>query len=166
MNIHSLVKSIIKKYGTRNPFEIIKEKNAILVYAPLVDVRGFYQYFQRNNIIYIDENLSEREKTFVCAHELGHMFLHKKANAVYMDTQTCFNTNKYEIEANDFAINLLISDDMIAENTSYSLQQLSRLWGYDQKLIELRFKNIKNRPWLQPGAECIPTKEVDTLLKH
>lgn len=144
MNIHSLAESIVKKYHTRNPFEILKEKNVILVYAPLIDVRGFYQYFQRNHIIYIDENLSEHEKVFVCAHELGHMLMHKKANAVYMDTKTCFNTNKYEIEANTFAAELLISDEVIKENRKLTTEQLSRLLGYEQSLIELRLKSYRD----------------------
>lgn len=143
MSIHSLAESIVKKYHTRNPFEIIKEKNVILVYAPLVDVRGFYQYFQRNHLIYIDENLSEHEKKFVCAHELGHMLMHKKANAVYMDTKTCFNTNKYEIEANTFASNLLIPDEVILENYNLTTEQLSRLLGYEQALVELRLKSYR-----------------------
>lgn len=143
MNIHSLAESIVRKYHTRNPFEIIKERNAILVYAPLVDVRGFYQYFQRNHLIYIDENLPETEKTFVCAHELGHMLMHKKANAVYMDTKTCFNTNKYEIEANTFAAELLIPDEVIQENRKLTTEQLSRLLGYEQSLIELRLKSFQ-----------------------
>ncbi len=140
MNIHKLVNTIVKKYNSRNPFDIVRERNVILVYAPLIDVRGFYQYFQRNHIIYIDENLSESEQTFVCAHELGHMFLHKKANAVYMDTKTCFNTNKYEIEANLFASELLISDDILTENQHLTLPQLSRLLGYEQEFIKLRLK--------------------------
>ena len=74
--------------------------NVILVHYPLEGVRGFYQYFQRNNIIYLDERLSETEQRFVLAHELGHMFLHKKANAIFMDTRTQFNTDKFELEAN------------------------------------------------------------------
>lgn len=143
MNIHSLAESIIKKYHTRNPFEIIKEKNVLLIYAPLVDVRGFYQYFQRNHLIYIDENLPENEKMFVCAHELGHMLMHKKTNAVYMDTKTCFNTNKYEIEANTFAAELLISDEVIQENSKLTTEQLSRLLGYEHTLIELRLKSYR-----------------------
>lgn len=141
LNIHILAESIVKKYRTRNPFKISKEKNAILVYAPLKDVRGFYQYFQRNHIIYIDENLPEHEKMFVCAHELGHMLMHKKANAVYMDTKTCFNTSKYEIEANAFAAELLIPDDIIQENNNLTSEQLSRLLGYEQSLIDLRLKS-------------------------
>ena len=151
MDIHSFTESIVKKYHTRNPFEIIQSRNAILIYAPLVDVRGFYQYFQRNHIIYIDENLPEKEKIFVAAHELGHMFLHRGTNTVYMDTHTCFNTNKFEIEANTFAANLLIPDEIILENNNLTSNQLSRLLAYEQSLIDLRLNSYcemqDNLPW-------------------
>lgn len=140
MDIHNLVQDVVKKYNTRDPFKIIDEKNAILIYAPLIDVRGFYQYFKRNHIIYIDENLPNIEKTFVCAHELGHMLMHKKENAVYMDTRTCFNTNKSENEANTFAAELLISDDVLLENKYMTVEQLARLIGYDKEFITLRLK--------------------------
>lgn len=142
MDIHSFTESIVKKYHTRNPFDIISARNVILIYAPLVDIRGFYQYFQRNHIIYINENLPEHEKMFVAAHELGHLLLHKKANAVYMDTHTGFNTNKYEIEANLFATELLITNDFISENRNLTTEQFSRLFGYEQTLIELRLKSF------------------------
>ena len=145
MDICNLVQSLIRKYNTRNPFEILKQKNVILVFAPLNGVRGFYQYFQRNHIIYIDENLSDSEKRFVCAHELGHMLLHKKANALFMDTHTFFNTEKFEIEANTFAANLLISDDIIIENSNMTTEQLSRLVGYEKALIELRLKTYSDK---------------------
>ena len=141
MDIHSFTESIVKKYHTRNPFDIISARNVILIYAPLVDIRGFYQYFQRNHIIYINENLPEHEKMFVAAHELGHLLLHKKANAVYMDTHTGFNTNKYEIEANLFGTELLITNDFISENRNFTTEQFSRLLGYEQTLIELRLKS-------------------------
>ena len=88
MDIKKIVNSLVKKHKTRNPFEIIKGMNVILVPVPLEGVRGFYQYFQRNNIIYIDDSLPEHEQILVCAHELGHMLLHKKANALFMDTYT------------------------------------------------------------------------------
>ncbi len=78
MDIKKKADALVRKHQTRNPFELILGLNVILVFAPLIGVRGFYQYFQRNNIIYIDENLPPHEQAFVCAHELGHMFLHKK----------------------------------------------------------------------------------------
>ena len=124
--------------GTRDPFEMIKGMNVILVYYPLEGVHGFYQYFQRNNIIYLDERLSENEQRFVLAHELGHMFLHKKANAIFMDTRTQFNTDKFELEANTFAIDLLLPDSLLEEYKEFTIEQISRITGYHQRLIELK----------------------------
>lgn len=140
MCIKRRVSQLVRKYQTRDPFEMIKGMNMILVHYPLEGVRGFYQYFQRNNIIYLDERLSETEQRFVLAHELGHMFLHKKANAIFMDTRTQFNTNKFEKEANTFAIELLVPDTEIAENPDLTLGQLARMTGYSEEL--LKYKNI------------------------
>lgn len=144
MNIKKKADSLARKYKTRNPFEIVQGLNVILVFAPLIDTRAFYQYFQRNNIIYIDENLSRHEQAFECAHEMGHMFLHKKENIIFMDTRTNFNTNKYEKEADSFAMNLLVSDETLFEYQQYSGEQLSRILGYEKKLIELRLMGGKH----------------------
>lgn len=134
--------SLVRKYNTRDPFEIIKNLNVIVVFYPLRGVNGFYQYFQRNNIIYINESLGRFEKAFVCAHEIGHMMLHKKANAIFMDSRTQLNTTKYEIEADRFAVDLLISDDAIENNIELSVNQLSQLLGYRKQLIELRLMDF------------------------
>lgn len=142
MNIKRLADSLVRKYNTRNPFEIISNLNVIVVFYPLRGIKGFYQYFQRNNIIYINERLSDKEKMFVCAHELGHMLLHKNTNAIFMDSRTNLNTSKYELEADKFAMNLLISDFDIENSLEYTLPQLSRLFGYHEKLIELRLKDM------------------------
>ena len=140
MDIKQKADSLARKYRTRNPFEILQGLNAILVFAPLIDTRAFYQYFQRNNIIYIDENLPRHEQVFECAHEMGHMFLHKKANTIFMDTRTELNTCPYEREADLFAMSLLVSDDVIAEYQQCSIDQISRALGYEKRLIELRLK--------------------------
>lgn len=141
MNVRDKALFLVRKYKTRNPFEIIDHLNAIVIFYPLEGIRGFYQYFQRNNIIYINERLSDKEKLFVCAHELGHMLLHKKSNAIFMDSRTHLNTSKYEKEADLFAMELLISDEDIEEHEDFTLSQLSRMLRYDKKLIELRLKN-------------------------
>ena len=138
VDIKRKANQLVRLFGTRDPFEMIKGMNVILVFYPLDGVRGFYQYFKRNNIIYIDESLSRHDQQFVCAHELGHMFLHKRSNALFMDTRTQFNTSRYELEADKFAMNLLVSDSFLEEYASFSVEQLSRLLGYDQKLVELR----------------------------
>ena len=140
MNIKQKANLLAKRYNSRNPFEIIKNLNVILVYYPLKDVRGFYQFFQRNNIIYIDENLAESEQIVVCAHELGHMLLHKNSNALFMDTRTHFVTTKYENEANAFSAELLIPDSIILDNPGMTKSQIARLSGYNEKIME--FKKI------------------------
>lgn len=140
MTIREQVVKLVKLYKTRDPFEMIKGMNVILVYYPLENIRGFYQYFQRNNIIYIDEQLPKHEQLFVLAHELGHMFLHKKSNFIFMDTKTHFNTTKYETEANKFAMELLIDDEFLEEYKNLTTEQLARMLGYQEKLIELRLK--------------------------
>lgn len=138
MNIKKKVDSIVRTHKTRNPFEIIKGLNAIVLFVNLDGIRGFYQYFQRNNIIYINESLSDHEKEFVCAHELGHMFLHKDSNALYMDTHTHLNTNKYEIEADKFAMELLIDDKILIDYQRDTTEKLAQRLGYNEELINLR----------------------------
>ena len=138
MTIKQKANSMARKYNSRNPLEIIKNLNVILVYYPLKDVRGFYQFFQRNNIIYIDDNLPENEQIVVCAHELGHMLLHKNSNALFMDTRTHFVTTKYENEANTFAAELLIPDEIIVENPDMTKSQIAHLVGYNEKIMNFK----------------------------
>lgn len=140
MDIKKKAGILVRKHRSRNPLEIIQGLNVILVFMPLVGVRGFYQYFQRNNIIYIDENLPYHEQLLVCAHELGHMLLHKKANAIFMDSRTFLNGSRYEQEADLFAVQLLIDDNIILEHSDCTIEQLSRILGYEKELIKLRLK--------------------------
>ena len=57
-----------------------------------------------------------------------------------MDTHTNFNTNKYELEANKFAMELLLPDAELHQYQELTLEQLSRMLGYSEKLLELRLK--------------------------
>ena len=68
------------------------------------------------------------------------MLLHKKANALFMDTYTGFNTTKYEKEADLFAMELLVPDEIFLEYQEYTTGQIARALGYDEKLIKLRLK--------------------------
>ena len=44
MDIKRLAESLVKKFGTRDPIRIAEELGYIIIYTPLVGVRGFYQY--------------------------------------------------------------------------------------------------------------------------
>jgi len=114
--------------------------NVFLIEYPLGNTRGFYHYFQKMNVIYIDERLPWHEKKFVCAHEMGHMILHKTCNAVFMDTRTQFNTSKFELDANRFAVEFLIPDEIILENIYMTTGQLSQMLGYQESFVELKLE--------------------------
>lgn len=145
MNIKKLADSLAQKHQSRDPFEVIQGLNVILVFTPLIGARAFYQFFQRNNIIYIDNSLSRHEQTFECAHEMGHMFMHKKSNTIFMDTKTCFNTCRFENEADTFAMDFLVDDSTLLEYSGYSIAQISRILGYDKRLMELRINSINKK---------------------
>ena len=52
MDIKKRANQIAHRFQSRNPFEIVRGLNVILVDAPLSGVRGFYQYFQRMVVVY------------------------------------------------------------------------------------------------------------------
>ena len=66
--------------------------------------------------------------------------IHKKANALFMDTYTGFNTTKYEKEADLFAMELLVPDETFLEYQEYTTGQIARALGYDEELIKLKLK--------------------------
>jgi len=77
------------------------------------------------------------------AHELGHAILHRKQNCYFIRNKTLLLNSKTELEANLFAAELLIDDDIILEYPEYTTSQLSKLLGYEERLIELRMQNYK-----------------------
>lgn len=73
------------------------------------------------------------------AHEIGHAVLHRTENCYFIKNKTYLLTSKIEKQANKFASEFLIDDDILEEYRDYNREQLSRLLGYSQKLIELKF---------------------------
>lgn len=137
-----IVNRLIRKYDTRNPFEIAEEMNILVLKEELGSINGYYNTAFRQKFIHINHNLSDREQLLTAAHELGHAILHPKSNTPFLRTCTFLSVNKMEVEANKFAINLLISDDDIKDCKYYTIGQLSRLLGYHQNLIELRLYSV------------------------
>lgn len=147
MDIQKLISKIVKKYDTANPFDICKQMGVIVIEVSLGGkTRGFYQYLKRNHIIYLDSELGYQEKKFVIAHELGHALMHKKINAIFLDTRTFLKTSYYEKDADTFATLLLISDDDIKDfiTYEYTTQDIARNYGISEELVKLRLKYFKN----------------------
>lgn len=143
MRERDIVRRLIHRHQTRDPFEIAFLTDREIVIQPLVCVRGFYQYFMRNHIIYLDEALNDVSRKFVCAHELAHSFMHRDVNAIYLDSRTFFTTRKYEIQADRFAADLLISDADVEEYVAWPVDKLSQMWGIREEAIKYRLHNAQ-----------------------
>lgn len=136
------VNSLVRKYGTRDPFSIAEAMGFSVIRVPLKCIRGFYQYMKRCRIIYIADDLSETDARFVCAHELGHAMLHRGYNRIFMDAHTYFPTNRYEVEANHFAVDLLFDDDDLRFFLDYPIQLAADFMGVSVELAEYRLKHL------------------------
>lgn len=139
-DIRKLVSSYVKKYGTRNPFKLAEYLNIQVQIGNLGSCSGCYMFLKNHRCIFLNENLDEREKTVVMAHELGHAIMHRKENCYFIRNKTFLLTSKNEIEANSFAAELLISDDILEENKNFTTEHFSMLLGYPEALIKLRLR--------------------------
>ena len=134
--------SLVRKFGTRDPFRLAREMGYIVIRTSLCGIRGFWHHAQRQHLIFIDESLSEPEARFVCAHELGHIMMHRGINRIYMDANTYFQTNRQEIEANRFAVNLLYDDEDLRFFLEHPIQLAADSMGVSVELAEYRLKRI------------------------
>lgn len=115
--------SLIRKYRTNDPFRIAKELNIPVHFRNMKQQKAFCLYVMRNYSIHISENLSEQMQRMACAHELGHIMLHKDLlrpkkgeKAKQLVEMELFDiTSLTEYEANLFAANLLISEEEVLE---------------------------------------------------
>lgn len=138
-DIKKLVSHYVQKYNTRNPFELAEHLNVQVQFGNLGSRAGCYMFLKNHKCIFLNENLSELEKRVVMAHELGHAILHRKENCYFIRNKTFLLTSKNEVEANKFAAELLLPDDLFLDNKDYTLVQIARLTGYSEKLVELKF---------------------------
>lgn len=140
LDIKKLIDNLEKKYKTRNPYELAASMNVLVIFENLGSINGYYNKQLRQKQIHINCNLPGHLQLLTCAHELGHSILHQNANTPFLKSFTYLPVDKMEIEANKFAIELLLSDDMILDFQDYTLEQIARFMGYCKELIELKFK--------------------------
>lgn len=143
-NISKKVKNIIKKYKTRDPEEISKKMGINVQYNSYDDLtKGYYINIKRNKYITLNSNLNEYEKKIVLAHELGHAALHSSKNIHFIREFTLFPTGVIEKEANKFAAELLICDDILENYPDYyTVDQIASCENVYKELLILKF-NLK-----------------------
>lgn len=129
---------LMRRCNSNDPFTIARALDVILIYCTLIDLNGFYQYHKRNHIIYLAEDLDEDTARFVLAHELGHMQLHRDLNTVFMDTKTFNPHSRFERQANTFAVELLLPDELLREYPDCSIYRLAASFGVPSEFVGLK----------------------------
>ena len=102
------VNRAVKHAESTDPFNICKSYGIKVHFVPLGSLKGFTATNYRMRNIFINEDLSDMDARYTCAHELGHILMRHDYNKLWMANHTFFNLNRYENEANRFAIHLLL----------------------------------------------------------
>ena len=135
--IQTVANKLIKKFDTRDPFQLCQAIGVEVFYADLGSLKGMYKYLKKNRFAVINENLDPFTKTLVCAHELGHDILHQNlARKVCLQEFILYDMkSRPEYEANLFASEILLPDDIILNlaRDGYDIEQISKELLYRHK---------------------------------
>lgn len=149
--VFALPRRLIRKYGTRDPFEIAEALDiSIIMCSTFKRQKGAFKVIAKNGFIFINSNLSDEMQRLVCAHELGHAMLHRKlaVSAGGMLEFELFDINdQCEYDANAFAATLLLDDDELMElvKDGYDVVYIAKTMGTNVNLILLKLNEMRKQ---------------------
>lgn len=117
-NIKLRVNNLIRKYNTKNPYELCSKMNINIFYMELGEIKGYYKKVLKNKYIVINNNLDDYSKKIVLCHELGHALYHSSKNTLLMKNNFLCYTPELENEANEFAVELMKYQEEISYETA------------------------------------------------
>lgn len=148
--IEVLANDLIKKYNTRNPLEILKNRSVVVMpFKGNTKLLGMYTIIENTRFVFFNPNISEEMKNMVFAHELAHDVLHREeAKNTHMYEFELFNIEtKLETEANLFAAHLLLDANEIKELASldYTYDQIASYMNVNVNLLLFKISEINRK---------------------
>jgi Zn-dependent peptidase ImmA (M78 family) len=109
---------IYKKYGTRNPFELLDCMNAVTWFSNEYSrdgLKGYSTILNRTKYAVINGSLREDEQRVVAGHEAAHLILHpddiiRSPIHALRDFNMFDNSGRIEYQANLFLADFLLDD--------------------------------------------------------
>lgn len=140
----------MQQHGTRDPFQIAKELGIHVIFDyDFKALKGMYKVIKRSRFIFINGNMSSRDKKTVCAHELGHDRFHQHfaKSGVLQEFMLYDMKTRPEYEANIFASELLINDDDILElvKEEPDISYIAGNLGEDTNLVLIKLDELQKR---------------------
>jgi len=140
---------LLKKYKTRNPFEIAANMNIDVLFMDLGKLKGFYKRDGHNRFIIISNQICEPLQRIVCAHELGHDQLHRHIaeNHTLQEFAIYNMKSKPEYEANLFAAELLFSTKDVLEyfDQGYNFYETACFLNTDVHLLAVKLMIMNSK---------------------
>lgn len=160
--------------------EIALALNAFVKESDLKGSDGRIVMNNDNAIITIDSKIMHKQrKRFILAHEIGHLILHRDISKLFSDTDKTLNEwyvkGKHEIEANQFASELLMPTDLFkitVQGKGMSLgliREAANYFGTSQTATLLKYKDLGDFPisviYIENGIIKWKTESSDFPLK-
>lgn len=137
--VKDVVNNLVTRYKTSDPFELASQRNIHVIEFNLHhEIKGFYKYDKRNKYIVLNSNLENFQQKFVCAHELGHAELHSRLNTPFLRASTLYSSSRVEVEANTFAVELLIPDSAISPEYQSTIFEAAAEYGVPREVVHLK----------------------------
>jgi Zn-dependent peptidase ImmA (M78 family) len=136
--IKKAVAHIVQQHETRDPYRIVCNLGYQILFEHLGSVYGYFSNFCRVKLIHINRDIDEDLWPFICAHELAHSILHTDTGTHAMNAHSLLMTAGIEREANQFAVELLLPDEMIREHANIGIYDLCKISGIPAELAWLK----------------------------
>lgn len=134
-----LAKKLKKKYGDIESICIAKDIH-ILFTALSRGVTGLHVHTHRVHTIVLQKGLDPYLTRFILCHELGHYFMDKTQNKLYIDPYISKN-NYIERRADIFSAAIILPEKIPEEFADYTSAQLARYYGVPTWTVDLIYKS-------------------------
>lgn len=121
--MENFVKDLIKEHETNNPFMICRNLKIQIKYIDSSEMKGAVTKILGKPCIFLSSYLEGFSKYFALSHELCHAIKHDIEEVKFFKDNTFYSTDKFEIEANEFAYLLLCEDDMEYSSNGISIDR-------------------------------------------
>ena len=149
IHVAEAVEKLTKKYGTRDPYELCALLGIKIHYIDMQKkLKGFFYYQSRQKNIVIDSNVNDVLERILIAHELGHAVLHTKIAMMrgFQEMEVLDGGSKEEDEANFFAAELLLEDDVVLSYLGeYSFFEAAKMLYVPAALLDYKFSLLHEK---------------------
>ncbi len=145
-DIKDIVTGLKELYLSNDPFKLCSYLDiTVLIHDLGPELLGFFQRTENDTeMLHINSRLNDHERTYACGHELGHAILQPDLSISFFIKNPLFVKNRYEIEADTFAAELLLSDDILEKYEGFTIEQIAAAENVPKRLIDLKFRNLNH----------------------